>query len=84
MSISPRGSILRTDEGRRTPLRGGVKRKRATFEEFSLEDSSLAYESNAQSNGDIEILEDDPEGKFIKLRNKGDKVLNIIIIIINT
>jgi hypothetical protein len=39
-----------------------------------LEESSSAYESNAISNGDVEISEDDPEGKFIKLHNKGDKV----------
>ncbi len=67
-------STTETPGGRRTPLRGGLKRKRATFDEYSLEESSSAYESNAISNGDVEISEDDPEGKFIKLHNKGDKV----------
>ena len=75
LSISPRGTTLgnvETPGARRTPLRGGLKRKRAAFDEYALDE--VAYESNARSNGDVEIVEDDPEGKFVKLRNKSDKV----------
>lgn len=74
LNISPR-SLLREQQMqqgiRRTPLRG-EKRKRAHFEEF--EDTAFSYETSASASGDIEILEDDPEGKYVKLHNKGDKV----------
>jgi len=55
---------------RRTPLRG-MKRKRTVVEESSSEKS--AFQSTARALGDIEIIEDCPEGKFIKLHNKSDK-----------
>lgn len=55
---------------RRTPQRG-MKRKRQVIEE---EFQKSAYQSTARSVGDIDIVEDCPEGKFVKLFNKSDKV----------
>jgi len=55
---------------RRTPLRG-MKRKRTVVEESSSEKS--AFQSTARCLGDIEIAEDCPEGKFVKLHNKSEK-----------
>jgi len=55
---------------RRTPLRG-MKRKRTVVEESSSEKS--AFQSTARALGDIEIIEDCPEGKFVKLHNKSEK-----------
>jgi len=49
-------------------LRGTKKRR---FEEEV--ESSTEYDSNSVVNGDVEILEDSPEGKFIRLKNNGDK-----------
>jgi len=79
LSISPRNSRHDSDgQGRRTPLRSGLKRKRVgLFEEISVDDSSFSYETQAEVTGDIEILEDDPEGKFVKLRNKSDKEVSL-------
>ncbi|XP_037794519.1 lamin Dm0-like isoform X1 [Penaeus monodon] len=54
---------------RRTPQRG-MKRKRQVIEE---EFQKSAYQSTARSVGDIDIVEDCPEGKFVKLYNKSDK-----------
>jgi len=76
LSLSPRVTFRLDQEGtptgsRRTPIRSGLKRKRTNIEEL---DDSMIYETKQDVVGDIEILEDDPEGKFIKLRNKGDKV----------
>lgn len=59
---------------RRTPQRG-MKRKRQVIEE---EFQKSAYQSTARSVGDIDIVEDCPEGKFVKLYNKSDKVWMIL------
>lgn len=48
-----------------------MKRKRQVIEE---EFQKSAYQSTARSVGDIDIVEDCPEGKFVKLFNKSDKV----------
>jgi lamin B len=79
LSISPRTTRQDLDtQSRRTPLRGGLKRKRGgMYEEFSVDDSASSYETQAEGSGDIEILEDDPEGKYIKLRNKSDKEVSL-------
>ncbi|KAK3892515.1 hypothetical protein Pcinc_003640 [Petrolisthes cinctipes] len=60
---------------RRTPLRAG-KRKRgmARAEE---EVTRSAFRSTARTTGDLEIEEDCPEGKFVKLRNKSQKDISI-------
>lgn len=53
----------------RTPSRLG-KRKRNVFED----DESTSYSVNSSAKGEIEIHEIDPEGKFVKLLNRSNKV----------
>lgn len=55
---------------RRTPIRA-VKRKRTVMEEDTVRKS--AFQSTARSTGDLDIVEDCPEGKFVKIQNKSDK-----------
>lgn len=69
---SSTASSGRTTPSRHTPLRGG-KRKRTLLEE-SEERSSTDYSVSGTSRGDIEITEADPQGRFVKLTNKGNKV----------
>merc|ERR1711970_1583088 len=76
LHITPgRVTVQRTTEERETPIRRtplrGLKRKRTVVEESSSEKS--AFQSTARSLGDIEISEDCPEGKFVKLHNKSEK-----------
>merc|ERR1711970_590965 len=76
LHITPgRVTVQRTTEERETPIRRtplrGLKRKRTVVEESSSEKS--AFQSTARSLGDIEIAEDCPEGKFVKLHNKSEK-----------
>ncbi|XP_059610042.1 lamin Dm0-like [Phlebotomus argentipes] len=64
---------------RRTPQRQGgpaMKRKRTYLEE-SDERSWNDFSVTASAKGDIEIVEADPEGKFVKLRNKGGREIAI-------
>lgn len=65
-------SLSRTTPSRHTPLRGG-KRKRTLLEE-SEERSSSEYSVTGTARGDVEITEADPQGRFVKLTNKGNKV----------
>lgn len=65
-------STGRTTPSRHTPLRGG-KRKRTLLEE-SEERSSSDYSVTGSTRGDVEITETDPQGRFVKLTNKGNKV----------
>lgn len=65
-------STGRTTPSRHTPLRGG-KRKRTLLEE-SEERSSSDYSVSGSTRGDVEISEADPQGRFVKLTNKGNKV----------
>lgn len=58
---------------RMTPTRGGIKRKRTVVDE-SEERSMVDWSVTGSAKGDIEISDVDSEGKFIKLRNKGQKV----------
>lgn len=58
-----------TPAGRGTPARGG-KRKRTLIEEE--EHSASDYSVLSTAKGDVEIQESCPEGKFVKLFNKGD------------
>lgn len=53
-----------------TPLRG-VKRKRTMFQDE--ETSKAELKSSASATGPVHIVEEDPEGKFIKLHNKGEE-----------
>lgn len=65
-------SSSRSTPARQTPLRGG-KRKRTLLEE-SEERSSSDYSISGTARGDIEITEADPQGRYVKLTNKGNKV----------
>lgn len=71
-----------TPSGRRsaTPGVGGsssaVKRRRTVIDES--EDRSLAdFTVNATAKGDLQILEADSEGRYIKLHNKGTDEINL-------
>lgn len=58
---------------RRTPTRA-LKRKRTMLEEstsYSLAD----FITSSSAKGDVEVSEVDAEGKFIRLLNKGEKVM---------
>ncbi|XP_012134593.1 lamin Dm0 isoform X2 [Megachile rotundata] len=70
-SSSSVSSSGRVTPSRHTPLRGG-KRKRTLLEE-SEERSSTDYSVTGTARGDIEITEADPQGRFVKLTNKGNK-----------
>lgn len=65
-------STGRATPSRHTPIRGG-KRKRTLLEE-SEERSSSDYSVICTAKGDVEITEADPQGRFVKLTNKGNKV----------
>ncbi|XP_012229130.1 lamin Dm0 isoform X2 [Linepithema humile] len=68
-------STGRATPSRHTPIRGG-KRKRTLLEE-SEERSSSDYSVICTAKGDIEITEADPQGRFVKLTNKGNKELSL-------
>ena len=80
LNISPMQSpgvrVMRSTPVRRTPVRGG-KRKRTTLEE-SEESSMSNYHVTSHAKSEVEISEVCPEGKFIKLHNKGNKVIHCI------
>lgn len=65
----------RSTPSRQTPLRGG-KRKRTLLEE-SEERSSSDYSISGTARGDIEITEADPQGRYVKLTNKGNKEMGL-------
>ena len=58
-----------------------AKRKRTILDE-SEERSLSDYSITSSAKGDVEILDADPEGKFVKLHNKSNKVLEIKNILI--
>lgn len=64
-----------TPAGRGTPSRAG-KRKR-TFLDETDEVNTADYSVLSASKGDIEIQDSCPEGKFVKLYNKGDAEIAI-------
>uniref|UniRef100_A0A1B0DD59 Uncharacterized protein n=1 Tax=Phlebotomus papatasi TaxID=29031 RepID=A0A1B0DD59_PHLPP len=70
----------RAGGSRRTPQRQtgqpALKRKRTYLEE-SEERNFSDFSVTASAKGDIEIVEADPEGKFVKLRNKGPREIPI-------
>ena len=53
----------------RTPSRAG-KRKRTILED----EEQANFSVNSSAKGDVEITEVDPEGKYVKLLNRGNKV----------
>lgn len=65
-----------TPISRRTPTRVAAKRKRTVLEE-SEERNLSDFSVTSSAKGDVEILEADPEGKFVKLYNKSNKVSSI-------
>lgn len=69
-NISVSGS--RATPSRQTPVRGG-KRKRTLLEE-SEERSTSDYSVSVSARGDVEITEAEPQGRYVKLTNKGNKV----------
>ncbi|XP_045466240.1 lamin Dm0-like isoform X2 [Harmonia axyridis] len=75
LNITPPGNergVRAGSQRRSTPFRAGSKRKRTLLEES--QDSSVSdYSINKTSNGDIEVKEVDPEGKFVKLFNKSNQ-----------
>ncbi|BFF94482.1 lamin Dm0 [Drosophila madeirensis] len=68
-------SSTRATPSRRTPS-GALKRKRTIVDES--EDRSVTdFYVSASAKGNIEIKEIDPEGKFVKLFNKGNEEVAI-------
>lgn len=85
LNITPSGSVteasqhsVRSGSQRRTPMRSGIgnKRKRTLLDE-SQEATMNDYSINSSSKGDVEISEADPDGKFVKVYNKGSKELSL-------
>ncbi|XP_041784782.1 lamin Dm0 [Anopheles merus] len=70
------GSLSRSGVVRRTPSRAAAKRKRTVLEE-SDERSVSDYSVTSSAKGDVEIVEVDPEGKYVKLHNKSGKEVQI-------
>ncbi|XP_076686875.1 lamin-C isoform X2 [Andrena cerasifolii] len=71
-SVPPSG---RSTPSRHTPLRS-AKRKRTLLEE-SEERSSTDYSVSGTARGDVEITDADPQGRFVKLTNKGNKEISL-------
>lgn len=76
LNITPVQSPGRPSPGRRTPARGG-KRKRTVLEESAEEGVTASYSVKASSSGDIDIVDICPDGKYIKLHNKSAKEVAI-------
>ncbi|XP_011342032.1 lamin Dm0 isoform X1 [Ooceraea biroi] len=74
-NTSTNTSTSRVTPSRHTPVRG-TKRKRTLLEE-SEEHSSSDYSVTGTAKGDIEIAEADPQGRFVKLTNKGNKEISL-------
>lgn len=62
----------RSSSQRRTPVRMGAKRKRTLLDE-TQETSLSDFSVNSSSKGDIEVVDVDPEGHFVKLHNKSNQ-----------
>lgn len=82
LNITPAGSdrelshhSVRSSSQRRTPVRGPSHKRKRTLLEESQESSLSDFSVNSSSKGDVEVLEADPEGKFVKLRNKSNQEL---------
>ncbi|KAL1501756.1 hypothetical protein ABEB36_007025 [Hypothenemus hampei] len=71
-----RSSSSRNSAQRYTPSRVGAKRKRTLMEE-SHESSLSDYSVTGSSKGDIEIIDADPDGKYVKLHNKSNQEVSV-------
>ncbi|KAH1012030.1 hypothetical protein HUJ04_001276 [Dendroctonus ponderosae] len=69
-------SSTRSSAQRHTPIRAGTKRKRTMMEE-SHESSVSDYSVSGTSKGEIEIVDADPEGKYVKLHNKSQQEVSL-------
>lgn len=81
LNITPHGSIevqrsSRASSQRRTPVRGGAKRKRTLLEE-SQEASMSDYSISSSAKGEVEVLDVCPDGKFVKIHNKSNKEISL-------
>ncbi|KAL7295213.1 lamin Dm0-like isoform X1 [Trichogramma pretiosum] len=65
----------RATPSRQTPVRGG-KRKRTLLEE-SEEHTTNDFSVQSSARGDVEISEAEPEGRYVKLTNKGTKEISL-------
>lgn len=80
LNLTPTPTVTSSTQGsrsttpsRRTPSRA-LKRKRTMLEESSS--YSLAdFITTSSAKGDVEVADVDPEGKFVTLHNKGEKVV---------
>lgn len=63
-----------TPIGRRTPVHAGAAKRKRTVLEESEERNLSDFSVTSSAKGDIEILEADPAGKFVRLYNKSNKV----------
>ncbi len=68
-STSGSGSARAGTSSRRTPT-SPVKRKLEEESPYPLAD----FKTKSTAKGDVEVAEVNPEGKFIRLLNKGEKV----------
>ncbi|XP_058118834.1 lamin Dm0 [Anopheles ziemanni] len=62
---------------RRTPSRAAAAKRKRTVLEESDERSVSDFSVTSSAKGDIEIVEVDPEGKYVKLHNKSSKEVQI-------
>lgn len=75
---STRATPLRKtpSRGQSTPGVGAHKRKRTVIDE-SADLNQAEFFDSGSAKGDIQIVEVDPDGKFVKLMNKGAKEIQI-------
>lgn len=74
------GSGRGTPGRRATPLRAARKR---TLLDESEERSLSDFSVTASAKGDLEVAEACPDGKYVKIRNKGKKVSPSFILCID-
>uniref|UniRef100_T1IJX5 Uncharacterized protein n=1 Tax=Strigamia maritima TaxID=126957 RepID=T1IJX5_STRMM len=72
--ISPKTVRERSTPIRRAPGFRAAKRKRMLMESEDMGTSTFV--STATCKGDVELIDQDTDGKFVKLHNKGEKVRN--------
>uniref|UniRef100_A0A1A9X0Q9 LTD domain-containing protein n=1 Tax=Glossina brevipalpis TaxID=37001 RepID=A0A1A9X0Q9_9MUSC len=84
-TVSSLSQSLRSTRGtphRKTPMRGGstasgaLKRKRTVVDE-SEDITTDDFYVTSSAKGDVDIVDVDPDGKYVKLRNKGVNEIQI-------
>uniref|UniRef100_A0A1B0A5V1 LTD domain-containing protein n=1 Tax=Glossina pallidipes TaxID=7398 RepID=A0A1B0A5V1_GLOPL len=81
-SLSQSLRSSRATPHRKTPMRGasaasgGLKRKRTVVDE-SEDITTDDFYVTSSAKGDVDIVDVDPEGKYVKLRNKGANEIQI-------